>query len=143
MNISQCKVCNSPHRAEIETLYFQGWGGRKIEKYLKDNYGEDISYRTIIRHMQEHVKPRLKEAIEEETTEIYTKMYKEVASNFGLALEALFTMIKTGKKDLENEKATARDKEVAGRNITMAIKEMKELLQLTEEKEGSDDFGLD
>jgi len=93
--------------------------------------------------MQEHVKPRLKEAIEEETTEIYTKMYKEVASNFGLALEALFTMIKTGKKDLENEKATARDKEVAGRNITMAIKEMKELLQLTEEKEGSDDFGLD
>jgi hypothetical protein len=51
-------------------------------------------------------------------------------------------MIKTGKKDLENEKATARDKEVAGRNIIMAIKEMKEILQLTEEKESSDYIGL-
>ena len=92
--------------------------------------------------MKEHVKQELKEAIEEETTEIYTQMYKEIASNFGLALEALFTMIKTSKRDLENPKATAREKEVAGKNLVMAIKELRDILQLTEEKESSEDIDL-
>ena len=137
-----CKVCESPHRVEIESLYFQGWGGKRISKYLKEKYGEEISHVTIIKHMNEHVKQQLREAIEKETTEIYTQMYKEIADNFGLALEALFTMIKVSKHDLENSSAKARDKEVAGRNLIMAIKEMKDILQLTEEKESSDDIEL-
>ena len=142
MNNKLCKVCNSPHRAEIESLYFQGWGAKRISAYLKEKYNEDISYSAILRHMQNHVKPQLLEAIEEETTEIYSKMYKKIANNFGLALEGLFTMIKTAKRDLEKPNAKAREKEVAGRNLVMAIREMKELLQLTEDKDGADDIEL-
>jgi len=76
---SRCKVCESPYRAEFEQLYFQGWGGKRISKYLKEKYGVEISHVTIIKHMNEHVKQQLREAIEKETTEIYTQMYKEIA----------------------------------------------------------------
>jgi len=50
----KCKVCNSPHRAEIEKLLSEGWGVKRISKWLLDTYDEKISDGTILRHKKQH-----------------------------------------------------------------------------------------
>lgn len=50
----QCKVCNSPHRAEIEKLILEGWSVRRIANWLKETYGEQISHAAIANHKNKH-----------------------------------------------------------------------------------------
>lgn len=49
-----CKVCNSPHRAEIEERLAQGWSSRRISTWLQDTYGEIISHSSIALHKRKH-----------------------------------------------------------------------------------------
>lgn len=51
---TRCKVCNSPHRNEIETLLAQGWGTPRISQWLKDTYSEEISHKSIYKHKMNH-----------------------------------------------------------------------------------------
>ena len=52
---SRCKVCNSQHRVEIEKwAKEEGMSPRAISSKLKEEYGENISYKSIWQHLNEH-----------------------------------------------------------------------------------------
>ncbi len=52
---SRCKVCNSQHRAEIEEwAKEEGMSPRAISSRLKEKFGEEISYKSIWQHLNEH-----------------------------------------------------------------------------------------
>ena len=52
---ARCRVCNSPHRAEIEQwCKDEGLSPRAAAARLLERYGEKITHVTIWRHMQEH-----------------------------------------------------------------------------------------
>lgn len=51
---ARCKVCNSPHRAEIEKwVKEEGISAREAARQLAE-MGEKISHEAIRRHMLEH-----------------------------------------------------------------------------------------
>lgn len=51
---STCKVCQSPSRHQIDILLARGYSSRAIESQLRE-MGEEISYRSIHRHGQNHL----------------------------------------------------------------------------------------
>lgn len=52
---SRCKVCNSQHRVEIEKWAKEdGLSVRAISAKLKEEFGEEISYKSIWQHLNEH-----------------------------------------------------------------------------------------
>lgn len=50
---AKCRVCNSPHRAEIEQWLADGLSPREISACLA-KLGEQISHKSIWRHRREH-----------------------------------------------------------------------------------------
>jgi len=53
---SRCKVCNSQHRVEIEKWAKEdGLSARVISAKLKEEFGEEISYKSIWQHLNEHL----------------------------------------------------------------------------------------
>lgn len=72
----RCKVCNSEHRAEIEKLLAEGWSASRISEWLKETYGEEISYTSVLRHKKNHwnvtkeVKKRISQKESEELFEV-------------------------------------------------------------------------
>lgn len=55
---ARCKVCNSPHRDEIERRYQSGMSALAISRWLASEYGEQISDRSIRNHMAKHFNVR-------------------------------------------------------------------------------------
>ena len=52
---SRCKVCNSQHRVDIEKWAKEdGLSARVISAKLKEEFGEEISYKSIWQHLNEH-----------------------------------------------------------------------------------------
>ena len=52
---SRCKVCNSQHRVEIERWAQEdGLSPRAISSKLKEEFGEEISYKSIWQHLNKH-----------------------------------------------------------------------------------------
>jgi len=52
---SRCKVCNSQHRVEIEKwAKEEGMSPRAISSRLKEEFGEEISHKSIWQHLNEH-----------------------------------------------------------------------------------------
>ena len=52
---SRCKVCNSQHRVQIEKWAKEdGLSPRMISARLKDEFGEQISHKSIWQHLNEH-----------------------------------------------------------------------------------------
>jgi len=52
---TRCKVCNSPHRAEIEKwCKDEGLSPRAVAAKLLEIHGEKISHQSIWKHMNEH-----------------------------------------------------------------------------------------
>ncbi|ABR31310.1 hypothetical protein [Thermosipho melanesiensis] len=110
----QCKVCNSEHRTEIEKLLAEGWGTRRISKWLKDKYNESISDNAILNHKKKHwnvSKEIKKRAARKESEELFEEEVKkgltrletlrtEREENFKLAKELrtiFFGLLKSGK----------------------------------------------
>lgn len=53
---SSCKVCKHEHIVEIETaLVVHNKPSREVEKMIKDNGWEPVSYVTLLTHLKEHV----------------------------------------------------------------------------------------
>lgn len=51
-----CKVCRHEHRLEIETaMLVECKSSRETEKMIKDNGWEEVSYATILNHMNNHM----------------------------------------------------------------------------------------
>jgi|GEM_PF-6590080 len=143
-NNKLCKVCNSPHRAEIEELYFvKGWGCRRISKYLYEKYGEDISHVAIYNHMKNHVSEELLNKIEDEISKACEELYNRIAKSIGDDFKILGEIIEISMRDLRNPKATARMKEVAGKNIFNAMEMKHKILKLTEERVSSTNDDID
>ncbi len=111
---SQCKVCNSEHRVEIEKLLTEGWGVKRISDWLKEKYNEHISHTAIHNHKKNHwnvgleIKKRAaqkesKELFEEEVKKGLTRLEAlktERDENFRLAQELrsiFFNLLKTGE----------------------------------------------
>ena len=82
---AKCKVCNSPHREEIDARLLEGWSTRKVAAWVYDTYGERISPAGIYRHKTAHlnvldeakarmeaIKPKFEEAVKETLDEIRT-----------------------------------------------------------------------
>ena len=70
----RCKVCNSPHRNEIENLLSEGWGTKRISIWLKETYGEEISDKAILNHKNKHwnvAKEIKKRAAQKESEELF------------------------------------------------------------------------
>lgn len=73
---SQCKVCNSQHRVEIEKWAKEkGLSSREISTKLKEKYGEKISHKSIWWHLKEHYD------IKAEVREIYQKSKEQYQKN--------------------------------------------------------------
>ena len=54
-----CKVCRHEHIVEIETaMLIHKLPSREVEKMIKDNGWEEVSYPTILNHMNKHVDSR-------------------------------------------------------------------------------------
>jgi len=72
---SNCKVCNSKFRFEVEKIYDEkGWGSIPvIYKFLKDN-GEEVSKQAIRNHMQVH--------LEKQRVDLAVKDYIEDISKY-------------------------------------------------------------
>ncbi len=52
---SRCRVCNSPHRVEVEQwCKDEGLSPRTVALRLREAYGEKISHQSIWLHMKEH-----------------------------------------------------------------------------------------
>ncbi|NPV44818.1 MAG: hypothetical protein HPY70_12730 [Firmicutes bacterium] len=52
---SRCKVCNSQHRVKIERwAKEEGMSPRAISSKLKEEFGEEISHKSIWQHLNEH-----------------------------------------------------------------------------------------
>lgn len=140
MKSKKCKVCNSEYRAEIEELYFvKGWGSRRISKYIYETYGEDISHAAIANHFKHHVSEELLNKIEEETTKACEEIYHKIATSIGDDFKVLSEIIEISMQDMKNPKASARMKEVAGKNIFNAMDMKHKILKLTEEKASTSD----
>ena len=70
---ARCRVCNSPHRAEIEKWVKEdGLSPRAAVGRLIEEYGEKISHQSIWKHMQEHFD------IKAEAREQYQKSRKQM-----------------------------------------------------------------
>jgi len=70
----RCKVCNSPHRAEIERLLAEGWSSRRIAQWLEEKFGEKISHRAINEHKKRHwnvAKEIKRRAAQKESEELF------------------------------------------------------------------------
>ena len=84
----RCKVCNSPHRAEIEKLLAEGWSSRRISKWLEETYGEKISHNAISTHKKYHwnvAEEVRKRAAQKESEELFEQEVQKGLSR----LEAL------------------------------------------------------
>lgn len=71
---TRCKVCNSPHRNEIENLLSEGWGTKRISAWLKETYDEQISHTSILNHKKKHwnvAREIKKRAAQKESEELF------------------------------------------------------------------------
>lgn len=111
---SQCKVCNSEHRVEIEKLLAEGWGVKRISEWLEEKYNERISHTAIHNHKKKHWNVGLeikKRAARKESEKIFEEEVKkgltrletlrtEREENFKLAKELrniFFGLLKSGE----------------------------------------------
>jgi len=110
----RCKVCNSPHRAEIEQLLAEGWSSRRISRWLLEKYGEKISFASIQNHKKYHwnvAEEIRKRAAQKESEELFEQevqkgltrleaLRREREENRKLAEELrqiLFEVLKSGE----------------------------------------------
>ena len=78
---AQCKVCNSPHRADVERWAKEdGMGLREIAKRLAD-LGLSVSHIAVRRHLIEHfdVKAEAKEQYEKSKVTMQTQVEKRLS----------------------------------------------------------------
>ena len=82
---AKCRVCNSPHREEIDARLLEGWSIRRVARWLKEEHGEAISPASLQRHRTAHlnvteeararleaVRPKFEAAVEKTLDEIRT-----------------------------------------------------------------------
>ena len=53
----KCEICTSPHRNEIERMYFEGYSPKQIAAYIENTYGIRYSPKTIQTHLEKHLTP--------------------------------------------------------------------------------------
>jgi len=74
---SRCKVCNSLHRVEIEKWAKEdGLSSRAISAKLKEEFGEQISHKSIWQHLNEHFD--VKAEVREQYHKSQQQMQKQV-----------------------------------------------------------------
>lgn len=79
---SRCKVCNSPHRVEIERWAQEnGMSPRAISARLASEFGESIGYKSIWQHLREHfdVKAEAREQYQKSQEQLKQQVKKRLS----------------------------------------------------------------
>jgi len=138
---SRCKVCNSQHRVQIEKWAKEdGLSPRMISARLKDEFGEQISHKSIWQHLNEHfdVKAEVREQYQK-SQEQYQKTVENhlsdlemldasIISNFNLsqATTAWLSDLINNRKRIPLSLVQLREKLQS--EMRQAIKQKQELL---------------
>lgn len=124
---SRCKVCNSQHRVEIEKWAKEdGLSARVISAKLKEEYGEEISYKSIWQHLNEHfdVKAEVREQYRK-SQEQYQKVVEKRLSD----LEMLDATIADNYELSQATTAWLKDLIEKRRKIPLSLVQLREKLQ--------------
>jgi ATP-dependent Lon protease len=124
---SRCKVCNSQHRVQIEKWAKEdGLSARVISAKLKEEYGEEISYKSIWQHLNEHfdVKAEVREQYRK-SQEQYQKVVEKRLSD----LEMLDATIADNYELSQATTAWLKDLIEKRRKIPLSLVQLREKLQ--------------
>ncbi|AEE95301.1 hypothetical protein [Mahella australiensis] len=124
---SRCKVCNSQHRVEIEKWAKEkGLSPRAISSRLKEECDEDISYKSIWQHLNEHFD------IKTEAKEQYQKSQQRFQKAVERRLSDIEILDDTIADNFELSQATTawlKDLIKQRKNPPMALVQLREKLQ--------------
>lgn len=123
----RCKVCNSQHRVEIEKWAKEdGLSTRVISAKLKEEFGEEISYKSIWQHLNEHFD------VKAEVREQYQKSQQQYQKAVEKRLSDIEMLDATITDNFELSQATTawlKDLIRQREKIPLALVQLREKLQ--------------
>ena len=153
----KCPICNSPYKAEIEQMYFEGFSPREIAVYIENTKGVSYSPQSILNHCRNHVDiesvkdfvVRVDSAInklEGETKRLETeKIIEEIIKDANILRKHALQKVLAAEKPREVEVYTALWQQAARRTLeaikqldSKSNKEAEELLGILEQMWGSE-----
>lgn len=146
---SRCKVCNSQHRVQIEKwAKEEGMSPRAISSRLKEEYGEEISYKSIWQHLNEHfdVKAEVMEQYQKSQEQLQRAVQKhlsdiEMLDSIAQSNYELYQGAKAWLEKILKEKIKAPPKSlvdllsVTASEVRQQFKQKQELLGESPEKD--------
>lgn len=146
---SRCKVCNSQHRVEIEKwAKEEGMSPRTLSSRLKEEFGEDISYKSIWQHLNEHfdIKAEAREQYRKSKEQMQKTVKKhlsdiEMLDSIAQSNYELYQGVKAWLEEILKEKAKAPPKSLVdllsatASEVRQQFKQKQELLGESPEKD--------